>query len=184
MGGYKNQLTGKYERKFSVSNISHIKFIIYIRKFTTVKGEFQAQYKLGSNERAWKIQKNELSLIFMCQLVLEISQFKVIFPPHKDAAIFMILSLVPIKRKSSMTSYPHCWKLWEKWKCDTRTSSKWICLKFYRLIEFVSTIQLVFKIRCHGNWNKNNGLLLKRQKLIVYTNVLTIFQLETTQFIS
>ena len=31
-----NQLTGKYERKFSVSNISHIKFIIYIRKFTTV----------------------------------------------------------------------------------------------------------------------------------------------------
>ena len=32
----KNQLTGKYERKFSVSNISHIKFIIYIRKFTTV----------------------------------------------------------------------------------------------------------------------------------------------------
>ena len=32
MGGYKNQLTGKYERKFSVSNISHIKLIIYIRK--------------------------------------------------------------------------------------------------------------------------------------------------------
>ena len=37
MGGYKNQLTEKYERKFSASNISHIKFIIYIRKFTTVK---------------------------------------------------------------------------------------------------------------------------------------------------
>ena len=36
MGGYKNQLTAKYERKFSVSNISHVKFIIYIRKFTTV----------------------------------------------------------------------------------------------------------------------------------------------------
>ena len=36
MGGYKNQLTGKYERKSSVSNISHIKLIIYIRKFTTV----------------------------------------------------------------------------------------------------------------------------------------------------
>ena len=33
MGGYKNQLT---ERKFSVSNISHIKFIIYVRKFTAV----------------------------------------------------------------------------------------------------------------------------------------------------
>ena len=30
----------------------------------------------------------------MCQLVLEISQFKVIFPLHKDAAIFMISSLV------------------------------------------------------------------------------------------
>ena len=36
MGVYKNQLTGKYERKFSVSNISHIKFIIYIGEFTTV----------------------------------------------------------------------------------------------------------------------------------------------------
>ena len=28
-------------------------------------------------------------------LVLEISQFKVIFPSHKDATIFVILSLVP-----------------------------------------------------------------------------------------
>ena len=36
MAGYKNQLTWKYERKFSLSNISHIKFIIYIRKFATV----------------------------------------------------------------------------------------------------------------------------------------------------
>ena len=31
IGDYKNQLTGKYERKFSISNISHIKFIIYIK---------------------------------------------------------------------------------------------------------------------------------------------------------
>ena len=36
MAGYKNQLTGKYERKFSVSNIPDIKFIIHIRKFTIV----------------------------------------------------------------------------------------------------------------------------------------------------
>ena len=36
MGDYENQLTGKYERKCSVSNISHIKFIIYIKKYTTV----------------------------------------------------------------------------------------------------------------------------------------------------
>ena len=36
MGGYKNQLTRKYKRKFLVSNSSHIKFFIYIRKFTTV----------------------------------------------------------------------------------------------------------------------------------------------------
>ena len=36
MGGYKNQLTGKYEIKFPVSNISHIKLVIYIKKFTTV----------------------------------------------------------------------------------------------------------------------------------------------------
>ena len=69
-----------------------------------LKGEFRAQDKLGSNERARKMQKNEPSLTFMCQLVLEISQFKVIFSLHKDAAIFMILSLVHIKKKSSMTS--------------------------------------------------------------------------------
>ena len=63
-----------------------------------LKGEFRVQYKLGSNERARKIQKNEPSLTFMCQLVHEISQFKVILPPDKDAAIFLILSLVPIKK--------------------------------------------------------------------------------------
>ena len=36
----------------------------------------------------------------MCQLVLEISQLKFIFLPHKHNAIFMILSLIPIKKKS------------------------------------------------------------------------------------
>ena len=36
MEGYKNQLAGKYERKFLFSNISNIKSIIYIRKFTTI----------------------------------------------------------------------------------------------------------------------------------------------------
>ena len=71
---------------------------------TIIKGEFRAQDKLGPNQRASQIQKNEPSLTFMCQLVLEILQFKVIFPPHKDTAIFIILNLVPIKRKSSMTS--------------------------------------------------------------------------------
>ena len=34
MTGYKNQLLGKYERKFSVSKISHIKFIIYIKNLS------------------------------------------------------------------------------------------------------------------------------------------------------
>ena len=94
---------------------SWIKFLQRFRSFF-LEGEFRAQYKLGSNERAWKIQKNEPSLTFMCQLVLEISQFKVIFPPHKDGAIFMILSLVPMKKKSSMTSQLHYQKLWEKKK--------------------------------------------------------------------
>ena len=118
----------------------------------------------------------------MYQLVHEISQFKVIFPPHKDAAIFLILSLVPIKKKSSMTSQPHYRKLWRNRKCNIKISSNWICLKFCNFIEFVRTIRLWFKIRCHGNQNENNGLLLNSQKPIVYTNVLTIFQLETTQF--
>ena len=36
MRGCNYQSTGKYERKCLVSNISHIKFITYIRKFTTV----------------------------------------------------------------------------------------------------------------------------------------------------
>ena len=64
-----------------------------------LKGEFRVQYKLGSNERSLKVQKNEPSLTFMCQLVLEILQFKVIFPPHMGAAIFIILSLIPIIKK-------------------------------------------------------------------------------------
>ena len=41
----KNQLTAKYERKFSVFNISHNKFIIYIRKFTTVNNLGYISYK-------------------------------------------------------------------------------------------------------------------------------------------
>ena len=40
----------------------------------------------------------------MGQLVLEISQFKVIFSPHKDAGIFMILSVVPIMAPSPMSN--------------------------------------------------------------------------------
>ena len=55
------------------------------------KGEFRVRYKLSSNESARKIQKNEP---FMRQLVFEILQFKVILLSHKDAAIFLILSLV------------------------------------------------------------------------------------------
>ena len=45
-----------------------------------------------------EIRRNEPSLTFMCQLVLEISKLKVrnlvILPLHKDAAIFLILGLV------------------------------------------------------------------------------------------
>ena len=146
-----------------------------------LKGEFWTQYKLGSNERAWKIQKNKPSLTFMCQLFPGISQFEVIFPPDKDATIFMILSLIP---RGKVWCHSHTTKNWEKRKCNTRISLKCICLKFCKFIEFLSTIQFVFKICCHGNWNENNGVLLKRQKPIVYTNVLTIFQLESTQIIS
>ena len=36
MPGHKDQLIGKYYRKFLVSNISHTELTIYIKKFTTV----------------------------------------------------------------------------------------------------------------------------------------------------
>ena len=36
MGGYKNQLTGKYEKKFKFLTFLTLKFIAYIRKFTAV----------------------------------------------------------------------------------------------------------------------------------------------------
>ena len=62
-----------------------------------------------------------------------------------------------------------------------RSSS--IFSKSYRFIELANTIQPVLKMRCHGNYIENNALLLKRQKPIVYTNVSTILQLETTQFV-
>ena len=131
---------------------------------TGLKGELRVQYKLGSNERAWKIQKNEPSLTFMCQLVFEISQFKVqIFPSHKYAAIFLILSLVLLKI-SKVWRHSRTTENYGKIRREIPgISSIWICLKFYRFIEFGSTIQLVFKIRCYGNWNENNCLLLKRQ---------------------
>ena len=54
MGGYNNQLTGKYERKFSISNISHIKFVIYIRKFTTVK-HFRLHFLLENMNDNWNV---------------------------------------------------------------------------------------------------------------------------------
>ena len=56
-----------------------------------IKGEFRVQYKLGSNARALNFQKNEPSLTFICQLVLEISRFKV---KNMDVAIFLISSLI------------------------------------------------------------------------------------------
>ena len=56
-----------------------------------LKGEFRAQHKLGSNEGALNFQKNEPSLTFICQLVLEISRLKV---KNMDVAIFLISSLI------------------------------------------------------------------------------------------
>ena len=56
-----------------------------------IKGEFRVQHKLGSNERALNFQKNEPSLTFIRQLVLEISRLKV---KNMDVAIFLISSLI------------------------------------------------------------------------------------------
>ena len=72
--------------------------------YAALKGEFRFQYKLGSNERVWKLQKNEPLLTFMYQLVLEISEFEIIFPPHKDTTILLTSNLIPIKKKLSMMS--------------------------------------------------------------------------------
>ena len=89
------------------------------------------------------------------KLVLEILQFKVIFPILEDAAIFLILSLVPIKKGR---------KLWKNNKCNTRISSKWICLKFYRFIEFVSTSQLVFKNLLPWQLKREQWLFVEKTK--------------------
>ena len=89
------------------------------------------------------------------KLVLEILQFKVIFPILKDAAIFLILSLVPIKKSR---------ELWKNNKCNTRISSKWICLKFYRFIEFVSTSQLVFKNLLPWQLKREQWLFVEKTK--------------------
>ena len=63
-----------------------------------LKGNSEVSISWARMKEHEKSKKNKPSLIFMCQLVLEISQFKVrnlvIFSPHKDAAIVLILSLV------------------------------------------------------------------------------------------
>ena len=47
-GGYKNQLTGKYETKFSVSYISHIKFIILFKNLPLLT--FWVAFPIGKYE--------------------------------------------------------------------------------------------------------------------------------------
>ena len=47
MGGFKNQLTGKYERKFSVSNIPHIKFKKH--SFVKVLADFNFAFMFCKN---------------------------------------------------------------------------------------------------------------------------------------
>ena len=69
-----------------------------------VKGEFRVQHKLGSNERASNFQKNEPSLTFIRQLLLEISRLKV---KNMDVAIFLISSLIFVQMRTSMTSQSH-----------------------------------------------------------------------------
>ena len=55
MGGNKNQLTGKVERKFSVSNISHIKFIIYLHKKIYHCQHFGLHFLLGNMNDNWHV---------------------------------------------------------------------------------------------------------------------------------
>ena len=42
-----------------------------------LKEEVRSKYKLGSNERAYKMQNNKPSLTSMCHMVLEVSHLEV-----------------------------------------------------------------------------------------------------------
>ena len=80
MEGYKNQLSGKYERKFSVSNISHIKFIIYIRNLPLIA--FLATFPIRKYEWQLACIKFQLNLwqninkeLFKVEYLIKLSQY-------------------------------------------------------------------------------------------------------------
>ena len=91
---------------------------------------------------------------------------------------------LPIRTPRQLWRHSRTTENYGKRKCNTRISSKWILLEILQ----------VYRIRQHSStcvqnplpWQlkREQYLLLKRQKPIVYANVLTIFQLEKTQFIS
>ena len=80
-----------YENNDSCKQRLVIVRTLHIEYDFSLKGEFRVQHKLGSNERVLNFQKNESSLTFIRQLVLEISRLKV---KNMDVAIFLISSLI------------------------------------------------------------------------------------------
>ena len=70
-----------YNYLLTICQNKHIKYIVVI------KGNLWSKTKLNSNERAWKMQKNEPSLTSMGQMVLKIFYFKVRNLSNVDIAI-------------------------------------------------------------------------------------------------
>ena len=76
----KINLTGKYERKLSVANISHIKFIICIRKFTTVNIVGYISYKKYELQLAYikfqlNLWQNINEELFKVEYLIQLSQY-------------------------------------------------------------------------------------------------------------
>ena len=73
----------------------HFKFIIFLVITRNIlKGQLHSKNKLSSNERVRKMQKHELSLTSMRQMVLEISHSKVRNLNKMEVAILKVFSLI------------------------------------------------------------------------------------------
>ena len=128
-------------------------------------GNLRSKKKLGSNERAWKMQTNDLNapngsqdIPFQSQEFWQDGHRHFVgFQPHFHL---------------NMTSQMQCCKKMKKWKCNISGVFCLICSKLCRLLELGKGISLHFKFCCHGNQNQNYCLLLKNKRSIVWAKVM------------
>ena len=125
-----------------------------------LKGNLRSKNKLSSNERGWKMQKNEPSLTSMRQngsrdIPSQSQEFEQIGRRH-------FVGFQP-RFHVNMTAQTQSGKTMKKWKCNISAVFCSICLKFCRLLELSKEISLDIKFRCYGNQIQNSCLLLKKQ---------------------